>query len=196
MRSQRVLTLSVAALTLATAVAASEIKTNIPGGVGTERQLLQKDDETNAGSFEGTWMYINRDVHFAMWMRTKDGTPQVKIQYQSLANPEAFATDWEGKTLYYMAGSPVTFELKLASSTTDRIAGKWLWDLNIGASSRRESADVVIYRTGYGRTLMMDFQNYEKTITSGGKNKVMRAPVVWNWTKISNRELLWEELPF
>ena len=61
---------------------------------------------------------------------------------------------------------------------------------------RREVADVVMYRTLYGRSLLMDFQNYEKTITSGTKNKVIRAPVVWNWIKLSNRELRWEEFPF
>jgi hypothetical protein len=196
MRSLRALTLSVAASALALAAMAGEIKTDMQGGVGTERQLLQKDDETTAGSFDGTWMYVNRDAQFALWVRTKDGTPQMKLQYQSLGNPEAFETDWEGKSLYYMAGSPVTFELKLGQSTSDRIVGKWLWDLNIGSSARRESADVIIYRTGFGRTLLMDFQNYEKMLTSAGRNKIMRAPVVWNWTKISNRELLWEELPF
>jgi hypothetical protein len=185
-----------AASTLALAAVAGEIKTDLPGGVGTERQLIQKDEPTSAGSFDGTWMYVNRDMHFALWVRTKDGAEQVKIQYQSLANPEAFETDWEGKALYYMAGSPVNFELKLGPSTTDRILGKWLWDLAIDSTTRRESADVVIYRTGFGRTLLMDFQNYEKTITERGKNRIMKAPVVWNWVKISNRELLWEELPF
>lgn len=196
MRSLRTLVVAAAASTLALAAVADEIKTNLPGGFGTERQLIQKDEETTAGSFDGTWMYVNRDMHFALWVRSKDGAEQVKIQYQSLANPEAFETDWEGKALYYMAGSPVNFELKLGQSTTDRIVGKWLWDLAIGSSMRRESADVVIYRTGFGRTLLMDFQNYEKTITERGKNRIMKAPMVWNWVKISNRELLWEELPF
>jgi len=196
MRSLRTLAVAAAASTLALAAVAGEIKTDLPGGVGTERQLIQKDEPTSAGSFDGTWMYVNRDMHFALWVRTKDGAEQVKIQYQSLANPEAFETDWEGKALYYMAGSPVNFELKLGPSTTDRILGKWLWDLAIDSTTRRESADVVIYRTGFGRTLLMDFQNYEKTITERGKNRIMKAPVVWNWVKISNRELLWEELPF
>lgn len=196
MRSLRTLALAAATATLALAAVAGEIKTDLPGGVGTERQLLQKDAETTAGSFDGTWMYVNRDVHFALWVRTKNGAEQVKIQYQSLSNPEAFETDWDSKALYYMAGSPVMFELKLGQNTPDRLTGKWLWDLTIGSSTRRESADVTVYRTGYGRTLLMDFQNYERTITERGKNRIMKAPMVWNWIKISNRELLWEELPF
>ena len=72
----------------------------------------------------------------------------------------------------------------------------WSWVLTVGNSLRRETADIVIYRTVYGRTLLMDYVNYEKTITANGKNKIMQAPVVWNWAKVSHRELLWEELPF
>lgn len=195
MRSVRILAMAATASTIALAVLAGEVKTDLPG-IGTERQLIQKDPETTAGSFDGTWMYVNRDTHFALWARTRDGVPQVKLQYQSLANPEAFESDWDGKALYYMAGSPVTFELKLGESTVDRIVGTWSWDVTIRAATRRETADIVAYRTGYGRTLQMDFQNYEKTITNGGRNRILKSPMVWTWIKISNRELLWDELPF
>jgi len=43
---------------------------------------------------------------------------------------------------------------------------------------------------------VMDFQNYEKTINDGVRNRLMKAPMVWNWVKLSNRELLWDEFPF
>ena len=195
MRSIRILATVAAASAITLAVYAGEVKTDLPG-IGPERPMIQKDDPTSAGSFDGTWMYVNRDTHFALWVRTKNGVPQVRLQFQSLASPEAFESDWDGKALYYMAGNPVTFELKLGESNLDRIVGKWSWVLTVGNSMRRETADIVIYRTVYGRTLMMDFENYEKTITSGGKNKIMKAPVVWNWVKISNREILWDELPF
>ena len=195
MRSIRILATVAAASAITLAVYAGEVKTDLPG-IGPERQLIQKDDPTSAGSFDGTWLYVNRDSRFALWVRTKNGVPQVKLQFQSLASPEAFESDWDGKALYYMAGNPVTFELKLGESNVDRIVGKWSWVLTVANSMRRETADIVIYRTVYGRTLMMDFENYEKTITSGGKNKIMKAPVIWNWVKISNREILWDELPF
>ena len=196
MRSLRALAVAAAASTLALAAVAGEIKTDLPGGVGTERQLIQKDEPTSAGSFDGTWMYVNRDAHFALWARTKNGVPQVKLQYQSLANPEAFETDWDGKAVYYLAGSPVTFELKLGESNADRIVGTWSWVLKIGESGRRETADIVIHRTWYGRTLLMDFKNYEKTITRDGQDKTIKLPVAWSFVKISKRELLWDELPF
>ncbi len=195
MRSLRTLTAFVVALAIPFALHAGEVKTDLPG-MGTDRQLLHKDDPTTAGTFDGTWMYVNRDTQFVLWIRTTNGVPKVKLQHQSLASPEAFESDWDGKALYYMAGNPVTFELKLGESTVEKIVGTWSWVLTVGDSMRRETADIVIYRTVYGRTLLMDFLGYEKTITSNGKNKIMQAPVAWNWTKISHRELRWEELPF
>ncbi len=195
MRRPRLLAAVFAGFAITLAAHAGEIKTDLPG-IGSDRQLVHKDEPTPDGTFDGTWMYVNRDMHFALWVRTKNGVPQVKVKYQSLASPEAFESDWDGKSIYYLAGNPVTFELKLGESTADQIVGKWSWVLTVGNSMRRETADIVMYRTLYGRSLLMDFVNYEKTITSNGKNKIMQAPVVWNWVKISHRELLWEELPF
>jgi len=195
MRPLRILAAVLAGFAITLAAHAGEVKTDLPG-VGSDRLMILKDEPTLAGSFDGTWMYVNRDMHFALWVRTKNGVPQVKVKYQSLASPEAFESDWDGKSIYYLAGNPVTFELKLGECTADRIEGKWSWVLTVGNALRRETADIVMYRTLYGRSLLMDFVNYEKTITSNGKNKIMKAPVVWNWAKISNRELLWDELPF
>ena len=195
MRTFSSLAMTAVASTLALTVLAGEVKTDMPG-MGTDRQLIHKDEETTAGSFDGTWLYVNRDMRFGMWIRTKSGVPQVKIQYQSLANPEAFESDWDGKALYYMAGSPVTFELKLGKCTADRIVGAWTWDATVGATMRRETADIALYRSEFGRTVVMDFQNYEKTINDGVRNRLMKAPMVWNWVKISKRESLWDEFPF
>jgi len=195
MRQARLLAVVAAVSAITFAAPAGVVKTDLPGD-GTDRQLVQLDDPTTAGSFDGTWMYVNRDSRYGVWIRTKNGAPQVRVQYQSLASPEAFETDWDGKANYFMAGNPVVFELKLGECTADRIVGKWSWVLTVGNSMRREVADLVVYRSEFGRNLVMDFQNYERTITSGGKNKVMQAPQVWNWIKVSNRELLWDELPF
>jgi hypothetical protein len=174
---------------------AGEEKSELPG-TGNDRTLIEKAEPTTAGTFEGTWLYVNRDARFALWSRMKNGTPQVKVQYQSLASPEAFETDWDGKALYYLAGNPVTFELKLGPSTANKIVGKWFWELKVGNAHRLESADVVVYRTYYGRTLLMDFQNFEKAVTHAGQDKVVKLPIVWNWIKVSKRELIWDELPF
>jgi hypothetical protein len=188
--------LAVAALAVfASAVPASEEKTNIPGP-GTDVVGIMKSDETTLGSFDGTWMYVNRDAHFAMWIRTKDGKRQVRLQYQSLAGPESFETDWDGKAVYYMAGQPVTFELKLDDPGPNRMTGTWNWVAKLEHSGRKETADILMYRTAYGRSLNMDFKNYAKTLTREGKDRTVRVPTSWNWLKISKREILWEELPF
>ncbi len=195
MRVSRMLVAAAGAGVLAVAALASEEKSNLPG-IGTERVLIKKPDSTTAGSFDGTWMYVNRDARFVLCSRMKDGVRQVKVQYQSLASPEAFETDWDGKAVYYMGGSQVNFELELGASTADELVGTWSWVLEFGPLGRRETADVVIYRTGFGRNLVMDFRNYAKTITRGDEDQTTRIPVAWTWIKISKRELLWDELPF
>lgn len=193
MRLDRVLL--AAAVLITPAVLAETVKTDLPGTT-TERILIDKPEATTAGAFEGTWLYVNRDARFALWSRMKNGTPQVKVQYQSLAGPEAFESDWDGKAVYYLAGNPVTFEMKLGPSTADKIVGRWFWELKIGEAHRLETADVVLHRTHYGRSMLMDFQNYERVITKGGADKVTKLPMVWSWIKVSKRELIWDELPF
>src|SRR5262245_14596176 len=187
--------LAAAAVLIATLAPAEEVKTDLPG-MGNERIIVQKGEPTTAGTFEGTWLYINRAARFALWSRMKNGVPQVKVQYQSLASPEAFETDWDGRAQYYLGGNPVTFELKLGKSDANKIVGHWSWELKVGDAHRLETADVVLQRTYYGRSLVMDFQNFEKTVTRDGKDKVSKLPVVWSWVKISKRELIWDELPF
>jgi hypothetical protein len=182
-----------AAFTLA--VPAGEKSTEFRG-IGNEKIVIQMADPTSAGSFDGTWMYVNRDVQFGMWIRTKNGTPQIKIQSQSLASTEAFETDWDGKAMYYLGGVPVTFELKLGPGTADRMTGAWSWVLKSGTGGRSETANIVMYRTWDGRTLLMDFQDYQRRLSQGDKARVVNAPTVWNWIKISKRELLWDEFPF
>ena len=195
MRSLRILVAAAAAAAFALAVPAGEEKTDLKG-MGNERIVISMADPTSAGSFDGTWMYVNRDMQFGMWIRTKNGVPQVKLQYQSLSSTEAFETDWDGKAAYYLAGAPVTFELKLGACTADRIVGSWSWVLKAGMTGRSETADIVMYRTWEGRTLLMDYQNFERTITRGDKQRVFKTPTVWNWIKVSKRELLWDEFPF
>jgi hypothetical protein len=195
MRPIRTVIAAGAAAAFALTVPAGERSTDFKG-TGNERIVIQMADPTNAGSFDGTWMYVNHDLQFGMWIRTKNGVPQVKLQFQSLLTTEAFETDWDGKAAYYLAGSPVTFELKLGPSTADRITGSWSWVLKAGVTGRSEAANVVVYRTWDGRTLLMDFQNFEKKITRGDQERVFKTPTVWNWIKISKRELLWDEFPF
>jgi hypothetical protein len=180
---------------VAVAVPAGEKETEFKG-IGNEKIVIHMADPTTAGTFDGTWMYVNRDVQFGMWIRTRNGVPQVKFQYQSLASTEAFETDWDGKATYYLGGAPVTFEFKPGACTADQITGSWSWVVKGGNSGRSETANIVLYRTYDGRTLLMDYQDYEKKLTQGDHARIVKAPTVWNWIKISKRELLWDEFPF
>lgn len=148
------------------------------------------------GSFDGTWMYVNRDSHFAMWIKTEGGKARMRIQFQSITTPEAFETDWSGKSNYYLTGRPVTFEFKIGTSDAGKITGTWAWDMENDFTGRKETADIVLQRTGFGRTMVMAFNNYEKTLRKNGTARTFKLPVAWNWTKISKRELLWSELPW
>ena len=179
---------AVLALTLVLPLAASA---DLPPSSG-----VRGGSPTKSGEWAGTWIYANRDSHYAMWIRTKDGKPQVKLQYQSLASPESFETDWTGQASYYMAGSPASFALTLDSGDAAAIAGRWNWELSAGESSRVEKAQVVLERTGYGRTLAMNFKDYSRRVTQGAHGNILKGPVTWTWIKVSKRELLWEELPW
>jgi hypothetical protein len=182
-------TLCSALLTLGFAVG------NVPMPEDT-RVGVRGGEPTQAGAFEGTWIYANRDAHYAMWIRTKDGKPQVRLQYQSLASPESFETDWAGRANYYMAGKPASFSLLLDGGDAQALAGHWDWELTAGSSARSETASVTLQRTGYGRTLSMNFKDYQRVITSGPNGNVIKAPMTWTWVKVSKRELLWDELPW
>ena len=178
------------------ALAAAPPATPGPTPEAGERIAVRGGEATDRGEFDGTWIYANRDAHFAMWIRTQDGKPQVKLQYQSLASPESFETDWTGQASYYMAGKPASFVLALDAADADAIAGRWAWELSAESSSRVETAQVKLRRTGYGRTLAMNFQDYKRTLTIGTHGNVLTGPVTWTWVKVSKRELLWDELPW
>ena len=186
---------AVAALAVGALAFSAEEKTNLPG-TRNDIQAIMKSDPTNAGTFDGTWIYVNRDSRFAMWIRTKQGKRQLRLQYQSLASPEAFETDWDGKAIYYMGDKPVNFELKLTTQTADELSGTWSWVLKFGTSGRVETADVLLYRTTYGHMMQMDFKNYAKTLIRNGVDRTVNVPTSWAWTKVSKREILWQEMPF
>ena len=166
---------------------------NVPMPEDT-RVGVRGGEPTQAGTFEGTWIYANRDAHYAMWIRTKDGKPQVRLQYQSLANPESFETDWDGPRELLHGGEA---GVVLAPARRGRCPGARR-PLGLGALRRRapraarRRASRCSAR-GYGRTLSMNFKDYQRIITAGPNGNVLRAPMTWTWVKVSKRELLWDE---
>lgn len=153
-------------------------------------------DSTAAGVWDGTWMYLSRDSQMAFWMRTQNGVPQMKLQYQSLAAPEAFETDWDGKAVYYIAGQPATYEIKLSKREKDALEGTWSWDVQFPDSGRAENGQFAMYRAGDGRSLVVRFDAFERTVRRGDQVTRYDVAPVWTFRKASKRLVLWDELPF
>ncbi len=75
------------------------VKEEVPLKTSLGRMGLGLPMPTSKGTWEGTWIYVSRDVRMALWMREKDGKPETKFRFESmLASTETFETDWTGAT--------------------------------------------------------------------------------------------------
>ena len=160
------------------------------------RMGLGLPEPTASGEWEGTWVYISRDVRLALWMKEDEGKPIVKLRFEgTLRTTEIFETDWTGKARYFVQDHPGIFEFTLEETGPDMIQADWDWVLDMRGSSRSEKSDIEMYRAGDGRRLVMFFKNFKRTINSGGTEKVHDFPQSWTFRKLSRRLVLWEELP-
>ncbi len=172
---------------------------SLPAGQGWYdygRVEVDRSTPTPNGTWDGTWYLVNRDDRYALFIRTVDGKPQVKLQYQSISHPEAFETDWSGKSTYYLAGHPATFEIKLTRRTADEMQGTWNWQVDFSDSGRGEVGKFTMYRIGSGRNLMMRFSEFERQIRRNQALKRFPATPSYTFMKASKRVVLWDELPF
>lgn len=151
---------------------------------------------TLKGEWDGSWVFVSRDDRFALFMRTKNGNPEAKLQYQSLAHPEAFDTDWNGKSTYYLAGHTANFDLNLTKRTKDEIEGTWTWQVDFADSGRSEIGKFKMFRIDNGRKLMIAFDTYERQIRRGQELKRFPSTPALSFVKASKRIVLWDELPF
>jgi len=149
------------------------------------------------GHWDGTWFYISRDQRFALWFKTEDGVPQVKLRYASMNSGEGFETDWTGTSDYQLPSAAGHFSLGITRKGKDEIDGRWEWLLKAGKGIRLEEGDYRMYRTGDGRFLALVFDEMTRTVNGGkGKNKVYKSSTAWTFRKASKRLVLWDELPF
>jgi len=172
------------------------IKREVPIKSSLGRMGLGLPEPTSKGNWEGTWVYISRDVHLALWIAEDRGKPIVKFRYEgALRGSETFETDWTGKARYFVENHPGTFEFTLNKTSPDLIEADWDWVLDMRGSSRTETGDIEMYRAGDGRRLVMYFKEFERIVESRGKRKVHNFPQAWTFRKLSRRLVLWEELP-
>lgn len=161
-------------------------------------QGVQVAEPTGEGRFEGTWIYVNRDLQMALWLRESgNGAPEAKLRYRSLNGPETFETDWTGHAEYYLSGQPATFAFALQDGDRDRARGTWNWNVEYPSSARIEDGAFTMYRGLDGRRLVLLFDRFERRVRRGDDVKTW-APDhhAVTFVKASKRLVLWEELPF
>jgi len=158
------------------------------------RYVPPRDD---AGSWDGTWWYVNRESKIALWIRTENGMPQIKLRYVSTNWAEGFETDWEGASDYVTKLGPGKFRMTLGERDANSIAGRWDWTLESPGSTRVEAGTFALHRTNTGRGLAFVFEELLRSRRTVGRPEVghISAPSL-TFTKGSTRLVLWDELPF
>jgi hypothetical protein len=160
------------------------------------RSALSLPTATTAGDWQGSWVYVNRDVHLALWLDEKDGELSVKLRYLgAYLTPETFETDWSGTTNYMVQNKPAEFKFLITDWDAAKIDADWSWFLDLKGSSRTETAKIKMYRTGDGRRLVMHFTEYKRVIERAGQDIVYDYQQAWTFTKVSKRHARWDELP-
>jgi hypothetical protein len=154
-------------------------------------------ERTDAGNWDGTWVYANRDAHYALWLRTTvDGRPEARLRYESTSSQEKFETGWDGKASYALSGQPVTFAMLFERADANVLAGTWNWDAEFGRSARKETGTFEAFRAGDGRALVLRFRTYERMVRRKDTVRRTEALPIWTFRKVSKRQALWDELPF
>jgi len=157
---------------------------------------IARPERTDAGVFDGTWYYVQRDGRMALWARGNAGKLELKIRYQSAQGLESFETDLTTGADYDLSGKPARFSIEMSQADENTVEGHWFWEVKSRKASRLEEGDFTMYRAGDGRQLVMDFSSFQKKLTSQGRSGGYEGPLIWHFNKASKRLVRWEELPF
>src|SRR5262245_59412641 len=168
-----------------------------PGRDAMGHSVVVVPQRTDAGRWDGTCVYANRDARYALWLRTTvEGRPEARLRYESTSSPEKFETGWDGKAAYALSGQPVTFAMLFERADADTLAGTWNWDAEFGRSARKETGTFEAFGAGDGRALVLRFRSYEKVVRKRDNVRKTEALPIWTFRKVSKRQALWDELPF
>lgn len=160
------------------------------------RVALRIPEPTEEGYWDGTYWYVSRDWHVAMWIRTVEGRPEVQLRLVSAGADEDLTTDWNGEAAYETRKGRGTFALRLTERDANRMKGTWNWNLEVGAQVRKQRGEVTLFRAGFGREVVLLFDPYEFYIGPAGEEKWQPVKQSWTFRKASKRLVLWDELPF
>ena len=152
---------------------------------------------TTAGEFPGTWAYASRDEQFALWFRERAGRIEMRVGFASTFNSEAFETDWLGDAQYdFGSTGKGTVSIRLTETSTDGLRGTWDWRLVTAGTTRSQKGTFTIYRALDGRSLVVDFAEWEWRVTDERGERKAAPKRALQFTKVSKRLALWDELPF
>jgi hypothetical protein len=161
------------------------------------RTAVTAPERTDAGEWDGTWFYVTRARKMAVWIRTEDGKPRMKLRLLGQSGGlESFTTDWDGQVEYQSAGRQGAFSVTFDQRDENTITGSWAWSVKAKDASRDETADFTIYRAGWGRQMIWKIENLQHEYTGDIKPRGDVQEMVWLFRKASRREALWSELPF
>ena len=160
------------------------------------RSKLSIPEATTEGEWAGSWLYINRDIRVALWFRETEGIPEYKYRFQRNNGPEEeFETDWAGHARYTTLGAPGEFDLVINEGDDNALQGTWHWNVQFKDSSKRETANLTINRTGDGRSLVLFFDDLQLSMMRGTNEQVASIDQAWTFRKVSKRVVRWEEMP-
>jgi hypothetical protein len=158
------------------------------------RTSVASAERTDAGDWDGTWVYVSKRRRIALWIRSGDGGPELKLRMNEKGTD--ILTDWEGHAEYVSRNRPGKFSLQVDQRDEDTISGRWIWRIGTDAAGRQETADFTMHRAGRGRRLVMRVENWSTENWGGFEEKYGLPLQVWSFQKASRRMALWGELPF
>lgn len=152
---------------------------------------------TDEGCWEGTWLYLSRDLKMILWIREdEEGVPEVKLRLRTSTTKELIETDWNGKAEYHHQGMPGTFEIRKTRGDRNTIDGEWIWLVEGEDYRRGQEGTFQIYRGTDGRQAVVSFDRFVRFIESGDDKKRHESSNAWGFRKVSRRLVRWEEIGF
>lgn len=181
-----------AALLLTAAPLAPAADPKPPTGSSSVLKLAR----TDRGVWDGTWLHVSRDFRMVVWMRTRDGLPEARLQYLGTkVPPEKFSTDWTGQASYRSRKSEGAFSLTFSERDENAAVGDWRWLVDYGDSSHEDVGHFTLYRGGDGRSMVFDFDQFEQIQRRPQRTDHIPFQNALLFRKVSKRLVEWDAIP-
>ena len=154
---------------------------------------------SDAGSFEGTWYYVEPGFQIALFI-APDKTGVQKIRYHArTSGGSEFETDEGGFAKYIDEGGTLVEVIFTGGvKALNRIEGYLDRTVHLKNETVRETADFSLYRSGKGRQLVLYYPNFktERTDSSGHTKPSTQTDLFRVFRKASDIVVEFNEIPF